>query len=158
MVGELIGDHADIPAEQFHTIRAESETAAVDYDRQLRETLAWREKGQDRLDYALLTMDAEGGTAGMRPGDRAGGDESALVRAYRRPDDPAPDRVALALPFLNATRFIAVLVTGAPLAGAVRRLAGDGCAAGDMPIAGLAPINGELTWYLDGPACGDGTG
>ncbi len=171
MIGELIGDHADIPPEQFHTVFAESESADLDYEAQIRAALEWREKGQDRLDYALLTIDPQGGTAGIAPGTVASAgngfdaaqpgpapagarDPDRLVCVCRSGDAAAPDRISLTLPFLNASRFIAVLVTGARLAGTVQRIAAKAASAEEMPIRGIAPLNGELKWYLDGPACG----
>ena len=119
---------------------------------QLREVLAWREKGQDRLDYVLLTMDPAGGLA------IAESDCDQLVGRCPGPRDEGPDRITMTLPFLNAARFVAVLVTGESMADAVRRLAGGTPARREMPAAGLAPISGEIKWYLDRPACAGASG
>ena len=152
MIREIVGDHADIPPEQFHPIRAASATADRDYEAQLREVLAWREKGQDRLDYVLLTMDPAGGLA------IAESDCDQLVGRCPGPRDEGPDRITMTLPFLNAARFVAVLVIGESMADAVRRLAGGTAARREMPAAGLAPISGEIKWYLDRPACAGASG
>jgi 6-phosphogluconolactonase/glucosamine-6-phosphate isomerase/deaminase len=166
MINEIVGDHADIPADQLHVLFAESETAVEEYEAQIREALAWREKGQDRLDYVLLTMGADGGTAGLGPGSvgsshpaettfAAVADERVpLVRRHPSPGGDHPARVAMTLPFLNAARFVAVYVTGAEMAAPLRRLAGREVTSVDMPMKGVAPVHGELKWYLDGPACG----
>lgn len=147
MISEIVGDHADIPQEQFHPIFAQSETVVDDYETQIREALAWREKGQDRLDYVLLTVGPDGRTAGLLPGSSALRDQEHLVGVSG--DSMNADRVTLTLPFINAARFIAVLMTGPDQASTVQRLVDDGDA---LPISGVAPINGELRWYLDGAA------
>ena len=62
------------------------------------------------------------------------------------------DRVSMTLHFLNAARLVAVVAVGDRSAGVVRRMADGG--AGELPIGGVAPMNGELRWYLDYAACG----
>jgi 6-phosphogluconolactonase len=153
LIRETIGDHADIPREQFHPIFAESETADREYEAQIREALGWREKGQDRLDYVLLTMEADGCTAGLLPGSPLLREEKRLVRRSPGPERTAADRVSMTAPFLNAARFIAVLVTGPEKADAVQRLVAGRETLDDIPMKGIAPMNGALKWYLDGPAC-----
>ncbi|MBT8484724.1 MAG: hypothetical protein HKO59_11495 [Phycisphaerales bacterium] len=153
-ISETLGDHADIPPEQFHPIFAEKVTAAADYETLLREVLAWREKGQDRLDYVLLTTDASGATAGIYADGALEDTGPELVRRSLRPRDPETNAVTLTPQLINAARFIAVLVTGAEAAPTLQRLADAPDACGDLPIHAIAPLNGEMTWYLDGPASG----
>ncbi|MCP3905094.1 MAG: 6-phosphogluconolactonase [Planctomycetes bacterium] len=149
MINELIGDHADIPAEQFHPIFAQSDAADREYQEAVRETLGWREKGQDRLDYVLLAMDDHGATAGIV----AAHDTTEDLVAVESAGDGGP-RIALTYPFINAARFVAVLVSGQDRADVVQRLAAGGGEADRLPARSLSPINGELKWYVDGPACG----
>ncbi len=152
-IRETIGDHADIPREQFHPIFAEVDTAAEDYEATLRETLAWREKGQDRLDYVLLTAGEDGSIVGLLPGSSLLTDEKRLIGRARPSETSRHDRITMTLPFINASRFIAVLITGENKAGVVQRMTDHGEHAHDLPVNGLAPFNGELKWYLDAPAC-----
>jgi len=153
-ISETIGDHSDIPREQFHPIFPEAATADRDYEQQIRETLGWREKGQDRLDYVLLTVEEDGRTAGLFPGSTLLNDARRLVCHSVSPEGTRDDRVSMTLPFINAARFVAVLVTGPEKADAVQRLASMGESTEALPAKGLAPLNGELKWYLDAPACG----
>ncbi|MEM7627863.1 MAG: 6-phosphogluconolactonase [Planctomycetota bacterium] len=142
------GDHAGIPGEQVHWI-AEDETA---YERELQSVLQWREKGHDRPDIAVLGLGAGGAVAGLRPeaglhaiGEIAGDVPLVLGTGL----DDGGDRVTVSVRLLNATRFVAVLAFGdAGWAGVDAVRAGDGAA------ARLAPIGGELRWYLDAPAGG----
>ena len=153
LISDLIGDHADIPSEQFHPIFAEAATAAGDYEAEIKEALGWREKGQDRLDYVLLTVGDDGRTAGLFPGSPAMGEAGKLV-CESRDVERSEAHVTMTPLFINAARFIAVIATGIERAGTVQRLASGHETAEEMPIKGIAPMNGELKWYLDGPAVG----
>jgi 6-phosphogluconolactonase len=154
MINETIVDHAGIPREQVHPIFAMSPTADVEYESQLRETLAWREKGQDRLDYVLLGMGADGHTASLFPRTDPLAEQSRLVRFNRCPNANPPDRVTMTFPLINSARFIAVMVTGGAKAPTIKRVAGGHETADALPVLGLSPLNGELKWYLDAAACG----
>jgi 6-phosphogluconolactonase/glucosamine-6-phosphate isomerase/deaminase len=149
-IDETLVDHADIPGDQVHPIHAESRKADRDYESQLRETLAWREKGHDRLDYVLLLLGTDGHVGGLRPGSVGVSDEERL--AVRSRDDDA-DRVTMTLRMINASRLVAVTGIGASVSAAVGRLSSGRASVDDMTAAGLAPLNGELKWYLDADAC-----
>ncbi|UCD73803.1 MAG: 6-phosphogluconolactonase [Phycisphaerales bacterium] len=153
-ISETIGDHSDIPPDQFHPIFAESPTADTDYETQIREALEWREKGHDRLDFVLLTLGADGHTAGLFPFDEALDENKRWMRRIRCTDVDPSERVTMTLPFINAARFVAVLAGGYSKAEAVQRLAYGEESPREFPIKGVEPIAGELMWYLDSEACG----
>jgi 6-phosphogluconolactonase len=156
MISEIIGDHADIPQEQFHAIFAESADADRLYEASIREALAWREKGQDRLDYVLMTIGEDACLAAQHPAAERLTDTPRLVDRATRRGWPMDDRVSMTLPFLQAARFIAILVTGAEKADLVRRMTKPEDEEDRSSLARLTPINGELRWYLDAAACGEG--
>ena len=151
MIGGLIGDHADIPPEQFHPIFAESDTAVADYEEQLRETLGWREKGQDRLDYVLLGVDRDGATAGLRA-DECEVERTALMQRCAS-GNGSPEVISMTTAFMNAARFVAILLPDVEDA-FVQRVNDDRAAGAEMPINRIAPLEGEMRWYVD---AGDGT-
>jgi 6-phosphogluconolactonase/glucosamine-6-phosphate isomerase/deaminase len=157
-IDQTISDHADIPRNQVHPIPVESSTAADEYERQLKESLAWREKGHDRLDFVLLVMDGDGSIAGLLPHTAPLAERSRLVRPNGPSHAPAPDRVTMTLPLINAARFVAVMAVGRRVEPAVRRLAAGRAVVDELPARGLAPLNGELRWYLDADACDRGPG
>ena len=164
LISEFIGDHADLPPEQLHPIFASKPSAAEDYAATLREHLAWRERGQDRLDYVLLALGEDGGAAGLPRGvwpasaetppasvsAASDGTSSAEPLVIRVNGDSDPDRISLTPAVINAARFVAVLATGPGREEAVSR-AGTG--SGD-PIHAIRPVGGEMTWYVDLAACG----
>lgn len=163
-VNDFIGDHADIPPEQFHPIFAASPTAAEDYEARIREHLGWREKGQDRLDFALLTVDAAGGTAGLTPGipviaplaaEPGGEDEDAGERLVARTDGPDGRGVSMLPSILNAARFVAVLAAGPQIAPGLARVIAPDIDDHDAPIRAIRPRGGELKWYVDPLSCRD---
>jgi 6-phosphogluconolactonase len=177
MISEIIGDHSGIPAEQVHPIFAMADDAAERYTQALRDVLGWRERGHDRLDFTLLGMGSDGHTASLfprspalmesleavRPGKAgAGPRELPLVRVNAGPTVTPPDRVTMMLPLINASRFIAVLVTGASKAGTVARVAARAGewerAAEELPVLGVRALGGEMRWYLDYGAAGASAG
>jgi 6-phosphogluconolactonase len=157
-ISETIVDHADIPREQVHPIYPLADDADVRYERELREVLAWREKGQDRLDYALLSVEAIGGLAGLPPHNAALRDSHRLVGICDEPGGRPgvqPPRVTMTLRLVNSARLIAVLATGASAAATIVRIAEGGHPTDELPVLGISPLNGEMKWYLDVAACGE---
>lgn len=153
-IDETIVDHADIPREQVHPIFALSETADEDYENLIRETLAWREKGQDRLDFVLLGVGPDGHTASLFPHTQPLRETERLVRFNEHSDASPPLRVTMTFPLINSARFIAILVTAEDMADVLQRIALGDDSMESLPVKGVRPLNGELRWYLDGPACG----
>lgn len=163
LISELLGEHAGIPPEQVHPIFAMSETADADYERLLQQTLAWREPGQDRLDYVLLGMGADGHTASIFPRSpaleawRSGGRiAERLVLINEGPTVAPPGRVTMTYRLINASRFVSIMVTGESKRETVERVARsryDEDAFEDLPVLGVHPVAGELRWYLDAGAC-----
>lgn len=152
-IDETIVQHSGIPATQVHPIRATRDDADTDYEHTLREVLGWREKGHDRLDFALLGMGADAHTASLFPFSPALDAGERLVVINSGPRVTPPDRVTMTAHLLNATRFVAVLVTGGGKRETIARIAGGQATPIDAPILAIRPHGGELRWYLDAAAC-----
>lgn len=156
-IHEIIVEHSDIPAPQVHPILAMEPDAPAMYERALRESLGWRERGHDRLDYVLLGMGDNGHTASLFPETGILDERERWVGICEGPTVTPPPRVTMTYPFLNAARFISVLVVGANKAAMIARVAGGTDDYHALPIKGIRPHAGELRWYLDRSACGDAT-
>jgi 6-phosphogluconolactonase len=152
MIRETIVEHADIPPDQVHPMRAMSPRADETYEGELRETLCWREKGQDRLDFVLLGMGSDGHTASLFPRTAALEERQRLVIRSEAPGTPAPQRITMTYPLINASRVVAALVMGAGKAAMIDRIAGGRDTPRDLPILGIRPSGGTLRWYLDAEA------
>ena len=180
MISELIGEHSGIPREQVHPIFALADDADAQYEKTLREMLGWRERGHDRLDCVVLGMGADAHTASLFPRSPAlvrslqapmftgqaesgstGNGHVPLVQINSGPAVTPPDRVTMMLPLINASRFIAVLVTGKSKRATIEKVASAARGGGqrdvrvieELPILGVRPLGGELRWYLDYDAC-----
>lgn len=135
LIHETVAIHADLPGEQMHAIDTTPGAGASRYEDELRETLAWREKGHDRFDFALLAP-------ASAPDDWASADEGeALVCAYS-------DRIACTRRLINASRFISVYAVGAHAQPGIGQTVGR-----THPLSSLDPVGGVLRWYLDEEAC-----
>ena len=120
--------------------------------------MEWRERGQDRLDYVLLGLGADGHTASLFPRSPALIEDARLIRINSGPTVVPPDRVTMTLPLINSARLVAVMVTGEAKQEIVKRLAANGHATvTDLPIRGIRPHGGVLRWYLDRAACAAST-
>ncbi len=158
LIRELVGDHADIPTPQLHPIFALAEDADAAYENELKETLAWREKGHDRLDYVLLGVGADGHIASIFPGSEVTREERRLVRLSQSGSAAESDRVTMTLHLINAARFISVFATGENKHPAVQRLVVGEESVQTLPAKGLRPLQGELKWYLDRAAASGRSG
>jgi len=153
MLRETIVDHSDIPREQVHAIDALTPDADTRYQTELRDVLGWREKGHDRLDCVILGVGADGHTASLFPRSPALHAEGRLVVINSGPAVTPPDRITMTFELINASRFIAVLVTGESKRDAVARIVARRDSVEELPILGVSPLAGELRWYLDRAAC-----
>ncbi|MCC6677490.1 MAG: 6-phosphogluconolactonase [Phycisphaerales bacterium] len=153
LLRQLVVEQSDMPAEQAHAIRAAEVEPDRRYEADLREHLAWREKGHDRLDFVLLGLGDNAGIAGLQPGTGADTDPGrlAVIAGLARDERSA---ITLTLTMINAARFIAVLATGPERRGAIAEVGAArrrrvGSAEATPPAGRLLPLAGELRWYLD---------
>lgn len=150
----LFADHADIPEANLHPMPATDPNGDAAYERELREHLAWREKGQDRLDFVLLGMGDDAHTASLFPHSPALHERDRLIVMNEGERVSPPPRMTMTYPLINAARYIAVLATGAKKAPTVARISADERPnVRDAPILGVEPVGGVLSWFLDQDAC-----
>jgi 6-phosphogluconolactonase/glucosamine-6-phosphate isomerase/deaminase len=149
-IRDLIVEPSDIPDLQAHPIAAADPGSEAEYERELTACLEWREKGHDRLDCVLLTLDERGCVAGLTPGLTTY-DESALVGRFK---DAQTASITMTRRLINASRFIAIWAVGERVRPVIEQIESRSACEADVPAVGISPIGGELRWYVDRLACG----
>jgi 6-phosphogluconolactonase len=169
MIQEALAGHVPIRPRNVHPMRAMESDPAGLYEAELRDAFDLTPDPQHeppRMDLVLLGMGDDGHTASLFPHSKALAVRDRWVAVNDGPGVTPPDRVTLTYPTLNAARQVAVLVTGAKKAAALRRVSeamergGDG-AVQSLPILGIDPESqggGGLTWFVDSAAAGSGSG
>jgi len=155
-IREWLADHAGIPGEQIHVPGAGPFGSVADgaagnaggpaaaYEAALRETLGWRERGEDRLDFVLLGVNESGGCAGFEPGDAW--QESLRGSAGAQ---TTARGTGLSLRVISEARVVALLACGAERRRVIQSLSRREPEAESWPCANLARRVAALRWYLD---------
>ena len=154
MMRETLIDHLPLRRRQTHPVPVDEADPADAYERELRAVFEQTE-GAPPLDFVLLGMGDDAHTASLFPHSPAISEDNRLVANNDGAHVTPPARVTMTYPLLNAAREIAVLVTGSKKAPALKRVAealNTRPDADELPITGIDPEHGELTWYLDADA------
>jgi len=161
MIRESLTEHTAIPTQQVHPMPVLADDPAGDYEATLAEAFGTTEAPSNTnhpaMDFILLGMGGDCHTASLFP-------ESPALSATRWIDTNdgekvvPPPRVTMTYPLINAARNVVVLAVGSGKTAALQRVA-DQVATGktdtrNIPISGIAPASGDLTWFLDQAAAG----
>ncbi len=139
IVDEVLRHHAGIPCSQIHALDPAGAGAHETYEKKLLETLGWREKGQDRLDFLVV---------GLEAGVPGGGEDLAGGRVVSRfRTNSGTECVSMTPWFVNGSRFIAMLASGDACRDMIQA-----ARAGAVPYQ---PVGGVQKWYLDHAAVGE---
>lgn len=154
----LLLDPVRVPAANIHRMQGELEpTLAADrYEECLREYFADTADRVPQLDLALLGLGTDGHTASLFP--------ETIVATVLAPENRgrwvlpvhlrsrSAWRITLAPPVINAARHIAFIATGGDKATVVREVLQGARRPETLPAQLIAPLTGDLTWFLDGAA------
>ncbi len=157
--GSLLGN-ISTPASQVHPMPVMHDDPAGEYESQLREAFGTGNTpgaGAPRIDFVLLGNGGDCHTASLIPNSDAIGVSDRWIVVNDGPTVTPPPRVTMTYPLLNAARRLAVLCVGSKKTEALRRVAEQMKTGPDpinVPITGIQPTDGELTWYLDAEAAG----
>ena len=156
MARETLLDHVPIPAANIvpvPTVGGTTEDAATAYAETM---IAQFGSELPQFDLILLGMGPDGHTASLFPGQpepTAPGD--ALVLAVHHSPKPPPDRVSFSYKLINAARTVLLLVAGADKAETVRQVLRGAPDRAKLPVQGVQPTHGQLSWLLDEAAARD---
>lgn len=132
-----------------------AEAAAEDYEtvlRQLAKTgILDASKGGDfpTFDLMLLGIGPDGHVASLFPGHPLLSEKEKWTTFIRDSPKPPPERITFTLPVINSAANIAVVVTGAGKAEALKKGLSDEVHDGLLPIQMVSPKSGNLTWFAD---------
>lgn len=155
MARRALIDRVPIPPDNIYRMKGElePEQAAIEYGRMLKER--FQDQGPDIL---LLGMGDDGHTASLFPGTTALGETEHRCVANHVPHDYIPAgtnwRLTLTYPFINRSREIIVMITGASKAKRLAEVLEGEDDPSRLPIQGVNPLDGNLHYYLDSAAAG----
>jgi 6-phosphogluconolactonase len=169
MIRHVLTDHLPMKKRQLHPMPVLLDDPAGAYIEELSrvfESAAASQPGAGlatgdaipRLDFVLLGMGDDAHTASLFPHSPALNEKERWVANNDGPKVTPPPRVTMTYPLLNAAREIAVLCVGAKKLPTLQRVSEQmktGPDPANLPITGIAPTAGTLTWYLDTAAAGE---
>lgn len=148
MARAALTGHPFISPNRVHRMRGElpAREAALDYEATLRRLFP----GDDlpRFDLLLLGLGTDGHIASLFPHSRAL-DESRAWVTDNWVEKLSVERITLTYPVLNAASDTLFLVAGADKAWAVHEALAGQAAPRDVPVRGIHPSSGKLTFMVD---------
>jgi 6-phosphogluconolactonase len=143
-------DHVPIDPARIHRMKGEMDPqqAAREYGELMKEKF-----GDDGLDVNLLGMGDDGHTASLFPGTAALAekDHRCVANFVPRLD---VWRITLSAPFINKSRQVMVLVSGAGKAQRLDQVLNGPRDPDNLPIQMIQPVSGRMLWLMDAAAAG----
>ncbi|HMG93188.1 MAG TPA: 6-phosphogluconolactonase [Chryseolinea sp.] len=125
--------------------------AATDYETRIRNHFQGKEC---RFDLILLGLGDNSHTASLFPHTSVLHEKHALVKEIYV-QEVSMYRITFTAPLINAAHCIAFLVYGSSKAEAVANILKGPIKIDDYPAQLINPADGELHWFMDGPAAAD---
>jgi 6-phosphogluconolactonase len=151
----LLLERVPLPREQIHAVNFAEGTveAARSYEEIMAREFDTPSGRWPRFDLILLGVGDDSHTASLFPGHGAVNEtRRTVVPVFDAPKDP-PERVTLTLPVINNARHILFVVAGRNKRTIVSRLFGPPSRI-LLPAARVAPVSGEIRWFMDDDAAG----
>ena len=154
MANETLLSKVPIPKENIHRVRTEldPESAARDYEEQIRNEFALPENELPRFDLILLGLGDDGHTASLFPGTAALGERTRMVVA-NWVAKLNTFRITLTYPVLNNAAEDLFIVSGKGKAEIAAKVLSKS-ETPEFPAQRVQPANGRLLWLLDQDAAG----
>jgi 6-phosphogluconolactonase len=153
MARETLLSKVPIPGDNIYRMRGEidPQEAAKEYGQMLKEKFV-----DAGLDLILLGMGEDGHTASLFPGTAALNEtRHRIVANYAEHSTTGKSwRITMTAPFINRSKQILVLVTGATKAEVLREVLEGAPDPQRLPIQLIEPASGKMTWLIDAAAAG----
>ncbi len=124
------------------------EQAAKAYEKNLKDLFGGN---QPRLDLTLLGCGPDAHTASLFPGSKTIDEQKALILAVNHPGGDVP-RITMTPILINLSRTVVFIAYGQEKATAVREVLVGAHRPKEIPAQAIKPSDGEVLWYIDGPA------
>lgn len=151
MATEAMISKSPLKPQQVTRIKGEypdAETAALEYEKALREYFKLKDGDYPRFDLLLAGMGSEGHTLSLFPGTTAlHADGRLVVRNWI--GKLCTDRITLTAPAASNAAEIMFMVTGADKAPALKSVLEGPFEPEQLPAQLLQPKNGKLLWLVD---------
>lgn len=148
MASEALLNHVPTQIFRIESERADLESAARDYETQIRAL-------NGPLDVVLLGLGDDGHTASLFPhSPQLEEIEKWVVATPIASLEPFVRRVTLTFAAINAAKNVWFLATGAGKAARLNKVLNGPRDVQTWPAQGVAPQNGEWIWFLDEAAAG----
>jgi 6-phosphogluconolactonase len=151
-------DPAGVPEANVHRMRGEAsdlESAACDYDTELRDTVKYKLGGLPSLDLLVLGIGSDSHTASLFPGERSVYITDRLVAAIP-PRAGREARMTLTAPVLENAKASVVIVLGKDKHPALERIWETHGDLDETPGRVIRNLRGSICWVIDRAAGGMG--
>ncbi len=154
MTREAMLAKAPVPPQNVHPVPADGtpDDAAARYEQVLQKAYGGSafDPARPLFDITLLGLGADGHTASLLPGEPVLNERQRLVAAvsHGRPEV----RITMTYPAIDSSRRVAFLVAGREKAAIFKAIRAGGS---QVPAARVKPV-GDLTWFVDRAAAGEG--
>lgn len=162
MIRESLADHVPMRKRFIHPMPVMEDDPAGAYEASIREAFDLPADADPAtvvpaMDLVLLGMGGDCHTASLFPHSPAQAIDNRWIVVNAGETVTPPDRLTMTYPLINAARHIAVLVTGEGKRDALQQVDAaiqSGGDIADVPIAGIEPTTGVMSWHLDRAAAG----
>lgn len=152
MATQALLHHVGILPENIWRLRGEAENldeAAQEYETRLNEL-------DGQIDLNLLGMGPDGHTASLFPGSPVLTEMQRLcVSTPVAPLEPHVRRLTLTYSAINASRQVWIMATGKSKAARLQQVLEGEHDPHQLPVQGVHPLDGQLTWMLDADAASE---
>ena len=153
----MLLQHLPIPPKRIHQLRnpLSPAVAAAGYETELARVFDSGPAHPPRFDLILLGLGKDGHTASLFPGHPALAENRRWAVSVTDSPRPPEQRVTLTLPVINNARRVAFIAACPEKARIVARVLGGKGQSSALPAELVAPLQGQLRWFLDKAAAAE---